>query len=173
MLVGINEEVMFRGLFLGGLLARLGDRKSGVIASAVISSLVFGAFHVIGSLDPSNWLTLTQGAMKTLQTGLFGFVLCAPVLEDHNLGGAISYHGFNDWIILLGSILTGVPENLTTYVVDDPQVAMLASGMYGVMCVLYLPKAIQAVRRLMRLEEPQLGPFMREGAPVAYGAHFR
>ncbi|MBQ6410995.1 MAG: CPBP family intramembrane metalloprotease, partial [Atopobiaceae bacterium] len=53
-LVGINEEVMFRGLFLGGLLARLGDRKSGVIASAVISSLVFGAFHVIGSLDPSN-----------------------------------------------------------------------------------------------------------------------
>ena len=172
-LVGINEEVMFRGLFLGGLLARLGDRKPGVIASAVISSLVFGAFHVIGSVDLSNHLSLVQGIMKTLQTGLFGLVLCAPVLEDHNLGGAISYHGFNDWIILLGYVFTGVPENLTTYVVDDPQVAMLAIGMYAVMCVLFLPKAIQAVRRLMRLEEPQLGPFMREEAPVAYGGHFR
>lgn len=172
-LVGINEEVMFRGLFLGGLLARLGDRKSGVIASAVISSLVFGAFHVIGSVDLSNHLSLVQGIMKTLQTGLFGFVLCAPVLEDHNLGGAISYHGFNDWIILLGYVFTGVPESLTTYVVDDSQVAMLAIGMYAVMCVLFLPKAIQAVRRMLKLEEPQLGPFMREETPVAYGAHFK
>ncbi|MBE6480242.1 MAG: hypothetical protein E7Z98_07005 [Olsenella sp.] len=37
--------------------------------------------------------------------------------------------------------------------------------------LLYLPKAIQAVRRLMRLEEPQLGPFMGDGAPEARGAH--
>ena len=42
---------------------------------------------------------------------------------------------------------------------------------YAVMCLLYLPKAIQAVRRLMRLEEPQLGPFMGDGAPEARGAH--
>lgn len=173
LLVGINEEVMFRGLFLGGLLARLGDKKSGVIASAVVSSLVFGAFHVIGSVDLSNHLSLAQGIMKTLQTGLFGFVLCAPVLEDHNLGGAISYHGFNDWLIMLGYIFTGVPDELTNYVLDDPQVAMVAIGVYAAMSLLFLPKAIQTVRRMMRLEEPQLGPFMREESPVAHGAHFK
>ena len=169
--VGINEEVMFRGIFLGGLLARLGDRKSGVIASAVISSLVFGAFHVIGSLDPSNYLTLAQGLMKTLQTGLFGFVLCVPVLEDHNIGGAISYHGFNDWVVMLGYVFTGIPETLATYVFADTQVAGALIMVYAVMCLLYLPKAIQAVRRLMRLEEPQLGPFMGDGAPEVRGAH--
>lgn len=169
--VGINEEVMFRGIFLGGLLARLGDRKSGVIASTIISSLVFGAFHVMGSLDPSNYLTLAQGLMKTLQTGLFGFVLSAPVLEDHNLGGTISYHGFNDWIVMLGYVFTGIPETLATYVFADAQVAGALIVVYAVMCLLFLPKAIQTVRRLMRLEEPQLGPFMGDGAQEVRGAH--
>lgn len=172
-LIGINEEVMFRGLFLGGLLARFGDRKSGIIASAVISSIVFGAFHVIGSLDPSSHLSWAQSIMKTLQTGLFGFVLCVPVIEDRNLGGAITYHGFNDWVIMLGYIFTGLPEDAATYVFEDAQVAGAAIGAYAVMSLLFLPKAIKAVRRLRQLEEPQLGPFVKEGAQAASGTHFK
>lgn len=171
LLIGINEEVMFRGLCLGGLLAWLGEKRSGIIASCVISSLIFGAFHVIGSLDLTNFLSIAQGLMKTLESGLFGFVLCVPVIEDHNLGGAITFHAYDDWIVMLGSIFTGISES-TTYVTDSPQLATFVIGIYAVMCLLFLPKMIQAIRRLQQIEEPQLGPFMREEAQASGGAHF-
>ena len=161
-LVGINEEVLFRGLLCGGLLAVFGGKKGGVIFSAVVSSFVFGYFHVMDDIDFTNVLEIAQGLTKTLQTGMFGFILCAPMLEDHNMGGAISFHGFNDWVVMIGMALTGLPTDLGTYVSKNAQTSIAAIAVLGVFCLIYLPKCIKAYRLMANLAMPQYGPFVRQ-----------
>lgn len=168
-LVGINEEIMFRGLFFGGLLAKFGGTKRGVLVSAIVSSLVFGFFHVMTSIDPTDGSSILQGLMKTLQTATFGFVFCAPVLEDRRLCGAMSFHSFNDWTLMAGYVFTGLPDTLGQYINEDTQVAPVVLVLYAIMCLIYLPKCIRAAKRLLALEEPQYGPLM-EGADVAEAA---
>ena len=46
MMVGVFEEVLFRVVLFGGMLSRHGATRNGLLASAVVSSVVFGAVHV-------------------------------------------------------------------------------------------------------------------------------
>ena len=45
--VGFYEEALFRVLLLGGLLSRHGGTRNGVVGSVLVSSVAFGAAHVI------------------------------------------------------------------------------------------------------------------------------
>lgn len=95
-MVGVNEEIMFRGLVFGGLLARLGAVANGVLKAAIISSLAFGFLHVAFDVNFTNIYSIGMGLMKTLETGMFAFIFCVPVLKGRNLWGAITAHGFFD-----------------------------------------------------------------------------
>jgi len=161
LLVGINEEVMFRGLALGGLLAKMGDSKSGIIWSAVISSIIFGAIHVVWDLDFTNGYSIATGAMKTLETSMFAFIFCYPVIKGRNLWGAITAHGFFDWIILCGNTIAAGGMEAPTYVSTDPKLAMAAIAMFAVMAVLYAPRTWRAVKELKKLSLPQYGPIAK------------
>ena len=171
--IGINEEVMFRGLLLGGLLAGMNGRRRSALWAAIISSLVFGFFHVMSDMNPENPLSIAQGIMKTLQTGTMGLFFCVTVLEDHRLCGAMSTHGFTDWIVLMGKVLVGF-DGAISYVNTDDRLAKASIVIYAVMCLIYLPKFIQAIRRLLKVEEPELGPFLTspEKTERPTGAHF-
>ena len=156
-LVGINEEAIFRGLLLGGLLLWFGRKKNGVLWAAVISSIVFGLVHVVFDLDFSNVSTLLTGLMKTLETTMFAIVWCYCVLEYKNLIGAMTAHAFFDWIVVVGSLLSGSGLS-TDYVTDDPRKAVFQCVFFGLTALLYLPRTIKAVKGI-KASEPTNGPF--------------
>ena len=158
-LVGLNEELLFRGLFLGGLLGKLGGTKKGILTAVLVSSVAFGLAHVVFDLDLTNIWSIGQGFMKTLQTGLFAVCLSLPVLEDDNLGGSMWFHGFNDLVLMSGSAFTGVSESLGKYVFLDNQVGAAGMIVTGITSLIYLPKAINAIKRIRALDEPNYGPF--------------
>ena len=160
-LVGVNEEVMFRGLVYGGLLAKLGGTSTGLLKAAVISSLVFGLMHVVFDVDYANFYSIGSGLLKTLETGMFAFIFCVPVVKGRNLWGAITAHGFFDWIVLCGNSIQNGGLSNPTYVSDNPTVAIAAMVIFGVLCLLYLPRTIRAYKELRSINEPQYGPFMR------------
>ena len=164
--VGINEEAMFRGLMFGGLLAGVGNKKNGPVWAAVVSSFAFGLLHVIFDLDFNYPLGVLQGMLKTIETGMFGFIICVSVLERRNLGGAMSVHGFFDWILMVSSAISG-SEITATYVSKDPQVAIAGCVIFTIFTLLYLPRTIKAFKRLSAVPLPQYGPFASEqSAPI-------
>lgn len=157
--VGINEELMFRGLLMGGFLAKLGDRKNGALYAALISSIAFGAMHVVFDMDYSNAYSIISGLMKTLECAMFGFILCVPALEDHCLWGPITAHAFFDWIILVGNAIAAGGMHAPSYVSSDPKTAMIAIGLFTALAIIYTPRTIRSVKELRALEVPQGGPF--------------
>lgn len=158
--VGINEEGIFRGLLMGGLLAKLGSKKNGPLLAALVSSLVFGADHVIFDMDYSNAFAIGTGLLKTLETSMFAFILCAPIMEDKNLWGAMTVHAFTDWVILCGSTVRSGGMSAPTYVSTDPGHALPSMILFGVLVLLYLPTTIRAFKDLRAMELPQNGPFI-------------
>ena len=158
-LVGINEEAMFRGLMFGGLLAGLGERKGGPVLAAVISSLAFGFAHVVFDISFDNAWGLLQGALKTIESGMFGLILCVSVLEERDLVGPITVHAFFDWILMIGNASAGSLPT-ANYVSTEQNVAIAGSVIFAVFIVLYLPKTIQSFRRLSAAPLPQYGPFV-------------
>ncbi|MGH6950129.1 MAG: lysostaphin resistance A-like protein [Vitreimonas sp.] len=76
-----SEEIVFRGVILATLAARYG-----VGAGLVISSLLFGLWHV--SFD----LSLTDNVMKFATTFAFGVTAGIVTLHYGNLGPAIALH---------------------------------------------------------------------------------
>lgn len=159
-LVGINEECMFRGLLLGGLLAGFGGKKNGPLIAALVSSIAFGAIHVIFDMDTTNIYSIGTGLMKTLETAMFALILCYPTIDGKSLWGAITAHAFFDWIILCGSTVANGGMEAPTYVSSDPESAMVAMAFFGVVALLYLPKTIRAIKDLRDMELPQYGPFI-------------
>lgn len=160
MLVGINEEGMFRGLVFGGLLARMGGTEGGPLRAAIIASVSFGLVHVVFSLDPTNVYSIASGIMKTLECSMFALILCIPVLESRNLLGAMTVHAFFDWVIMLGNAITTDGVSIPSYTSTDPRIALSSIVVFSVLCVCYLPKTIRAVKELRGIELPRYGPFV-------------
>lgn len=158
--VGINEEAMFRGLVLGGLLAKLGTTSNGVLKAAIISSLLFGFIHVAFDMNYANLYSIGAGLFKTLSSGMFALILCVPVIKGRNLWGAITAHAFFDWVLLCGNSIQQGGMLKPAYTSDNPQIAVAAMAVFGIMCLLYLPRTIRAFKELRDIEVPQLGPFM-------------
>ena len=157
MLVGINEEVIFRGLSLGGLLLWFGKKKNGVLIAAIISSLIFGYVHVMMDIDVTQMNTLLTGLMKTLETSMFGLVWCYCVLEYKNYFGVIITHALFDWFVIVGMQLFDQNADVS-YVSSDSKSAILQCGMFGLMILLYLPRTIKAIKNI-RSMQPSEGPF--------------
>lgn len=162
MLVGVNEEGIFRGLLMGGLLAKLGDKKGGPLIAALVSSLAFGVVHVISDMDYSNAFAIGTGFLKALETAMFAFILCAPVVQGKNLWGVMTVHAFTDWVILCGSAIRSGGMSVPTYVSTDPEHARSSMIVFALLALLYLPKAIRSFKDLRATELPQYGPFVEK-----------
>ncbi len=73
LLVGFFEEVLFRGVFFA-LLAGIFERtRKGLLLTYLISSLAFGAIHLLNVFQ-SGAAALLQAGYSILTGGLFGFV---------------------------------------------------------------------------------------------------
>ena len=162
MMIGMFEEIVFRGIILNGLLAPLGERRDGVLKALLISSLLFGAAHLIGQdTDWSDRLQATQAILKVAQTGVLGFVFGVCAIHQRNLTGVAVFHGFTDFVLMvLPYMLSGPEQGEVQYVTADSQAAMTTIVMYSVLISLYIPALVTAMRTLRQEQLPQCGEFM-------------
>ena len=163
--IGFGEEIEFRGLVTGGILAKSGRTKRGIWTAILVGALIFGAAHVDWTtLDFSDIYSVIQAFFKMLQTGMYAVMLSAVMLKTRSLVGVALVHGIDDYLLFVSSGLFGEDleiEYVTTSSVED---AISTIVFYAIICALYLPTLIKAVRYISkRLEAPQYGPFINEG----------
>lgn len=86
----VIEELFFRGLLLQWLLRRAsaaGEGRGGVIASVLISAVVFGIMHVLVAQT-----TMLGDVVEFLSTFLLGLLVAAVVARTGRLGTALVAH---------------------------------------------------------------------------------
>lgn len=161
--IGIEEECMFRALLLGGLQARLGGRRSGLVVACVLSSLLFGCAHIsFGDVAWGDPLQSGQAVLKIAQTGTYGFVLAVAVVRDESISGAALFHGLDDFLVMfVANGLLG--EANTTNYVSSGSDAAYTLFFYGLVTILYLPVVWRAARELAHVGLPRRGSFYRAG----------
>ncbi len=95
-LVGLTEELTFRGILVATL-RRTGSGERGVL---LISSLLFGLFHL------PNWI-LGQDFVTTVRqvafTALFGMIFYALRRASGTLIACVVLHALYDWMIVQGA----------------------------------------------------------------------
>lgn len=94
MLVGIGEEMAFRGYLQVALM-----RSVGFWPAAILLSLAFGALHMVNA---------GEGLIGELTAGLAGFVFCYSLWRTGSLCWAIGAHMSWDWA---QSYFYGVPDS--------------------------------------------------------------
>ncbi len=156
--IGVFEESMFRGVLLHGILRKTGKTRSGVWIAILVSSLVFGTFHVTNYIFGGNYdLTgILQTIGKILQTGIFGILLSAIYLKTKNFWGISFVHALNDFFAFQGLIF--VVSQRGGYVQSGTAGNMMTLG-YLVMFILYLPALIKAIKIVKQLKVPEYGLF--------------
>ena len=166
--VGLFEESMMRGLCLNGLLARMGRTRGGVYGAVVLSSLMFGMFHMDVTVGFGEPLLVAQNVMKVLQTGMCGFLFAAILVKTRNLWTVIAIHAANDFMLLfITNGLTDAP--VTTDYVQTGDAGTTILALYCTMCVLYLP-FLRIGKRLIDQASPWRGDFYHcDSAPVPPG----
>lgn len=169
--VGVLEEFLFRGLLLGGLLARWGSDRRGVVASVAVSAAVFGLSHVAGDIltGPYTVSTVTQMVLKTLQTMVFGLLAGAAVVRSRNVWGAALMHAAADALPLTIDTLSGVSQESSYISADDSALPYILLA-YGIILALYIPAVVRSVQLLRGASAPDTGPLAHGWeTPAAFG----
>lgn len=155
--IGILEEGLFRGIDLNGFLAGFGGWRWGVLASVIVSAIMFGRVHVAQEAVTGGEAAM-QAFLKIVQTTMFGIVLCETCMHTHELGSAIIFHALNDFIMM--SVSMGLQGNTAVgnYISTDLGTAVMIA--YGIMIAVSLWPTIQALRAIWNEQQVNRGAFM-------------
>lgn len=116
LLVGISEELAFRGILFSG--ARSALRPIGAIA---LTSIIFGAVHVLNGITTGDWVA---AAMQATAATMSGLLFIAILIRTGSIIPAMIIHWLWDFgIFVLGNH-------------GGPQAATAATGELGLMKVL-------------------------------------
>ena len=158
--IGLGEEVMARGIVLGGLLAPLGKTKRGVVAAIVLSSLYFGILHVdFYTTDFTDMLQLAQSVLKVLQTGVYGFALACLAVSTDDVFSISILHGLDDFLLFIPTVVLAGESAEAEYVYTDASDAIVTMVMYAIMIALYLPVAVKAYKLVKKMPKATRGAF--------------
>ncbi len=102
---GWIEEILFRGTVLTALLQRWGQRRKGIYLAVLVSSILFGATHL---------LNFVQGRKPLLDTAtqitfavFFGVIFGACFLRNRTIWPMMLLHAAVDWAGTLDEIAVG------------------------------------------------------------------
>ena len=93
-LVGMNEEVIMRGIVLNLFADRFSNTRRGVLAAIILSSVIFGAAHIPNVLSG---VPLSSALIQALQATLLGVLFAAIYLRSGNLWICIIIHALVDF----------------------------------------------------------------------------
>lgn len=94
--VGLFEESVFRVLINDAILYKFRNSKYVFVWIAIISSFVFGAVHVITPKVFASPAALGTAGLKTVSTGLLGFVFLILYWKTRNIWGIALVHALYD-----------------------------------------------------------------------------
>ncbi len=94
--MGLFEELAFRAVINDAIIYKFREKKYVFVLSAVVSSLVFGAVHVLG-FDPTSPIAWGQAVAKTLESGVFGLALLILYWKTRNIWACGVAHGLFDF----------------------------------------------------------------------------
>lgn len=145
--IGIVEEITFRGLVFGGLLQKFGNTKRGIIFAAVLSGLLFGVMHVLGSILNGEVTSMTTAAMavfKTVQAGIFGIVLAFIYYKTRNIYTVAALHALDDFLLLFSGSFHNA-ERVSYVTTKEAGVAAIA---YIVFTVVVIPSLVRCIKNV-------------------------
>lgn len=120
LLVGLFEEVLFRGILFRGL-----RRGLGPVAAFFASSLIFGAMHYV------NWVggqPLGDTHVQVIHAAAAGLLYCAVMLVANSIWPAVFLHGAWDCIVAFNQTVQGLGE-ATLAPASAP--TLLSAAIYG------------------------------------------
>jgi membrane protease YdiL (CAAX protease family) len=140
LMVGLSEELMFRGIVLRALLAR-----TSLLVSLIVTSVLFGSVHVLNVFVTGE---LLPAAIQAVAAGFSGLLFAALVVRTGSLIPAIVLHGFWDFSVFMFSIAAkakdaGISEPVTS----------LWQGLAPI--ALVLPNLLYALFLLRKRARPQ------------------
>lgn len=125
LLIGITEEVVFRGVLLP-IVARSFHGKP--LISILISSAFFGGLHLINS----SHISLTYVLPQILFAMLMGTLFAGIYVHTHNLTLPILLHSLTD----LSIIVQLIQHPTSSSNLDMPaQTSMIVAGFYGILLI--------------------------------------
>ena len=142
-LVGVAEELVFRGIIAQTLLERYGTSRAGVWKACLLSGVLFGAAHLTNILGSAPFGVL----MQCVFAASLGTLFAAVYFRTGNLWVTVFLHGAMD----ISSMLIGGLYGTTTVAeaVSDYDASMLLS------VLLYLIPTVFLLRK-KKLPEVQL-----------------
>ena len=119
-MVGVAEELMFRGVLLNSCLDLFGENSVSSIKKAIIiSSVIFGVFHVFNVLIGAS---LSGSIVQAINAIVLGMMLGAVyVRSGKNIWPCIVIHGFHDFAAFMQSGMlegSGIKDVVSGYNVD-------------------------------------------------------
>ena len=114
---GIVEEIFFRGILLGYL-----EKKYGLVAAVIISSLLFGAPHLL-NVDIFSISLIVQ---VTVFITLYGVIMSMIVYYTDNIWNSISVH--ISWNVITGLIINQGAEIESNFVLQMKDKSLFWNG---------------------------------------------
>ena len=147
---GLFEEALFRHTFVKIPLGNEYSIKK-VIIYAVTSSFCFGIMHVISDLIGATDLTALNYALaaaKTLQSGLFGFILCIIYLKTKSFWGVVGFHMLNDFLFGISSYLYE-KEEVDSYIKGATSSENISALIFMLLnCAILIPALVWSVKTI-------------------------
>lgn len=135
MSVGLFEELAFRAVINDAIIYKFRNWKYVFVLSAVVSSLVFGAVHVLG-FDITSRMAWMQAIGKTLSAGVFGLTLLIMYWKTRNIWACGVVHGLYDFLASISMAVFKNPGFKEHRYVAPDEAAVPVIVMYSILTVL-------------------------------------
>lgn len=111
-LVGLSEEILFRGIIFGAL-----RQKHSLIWSIVVSSLVFGLLHLV---NLGSGQSLSATVYQVVNAACLGALFCAILLQTNSLWFPIALHTIWNSYVMVGLYTAATPDPFAGLTPTDP-----------------------------------------------------
>ncbi|MGL5675810.1 MAG: lysostaphin resistance A-like protein [Cellulosilyticaceae bacterium] len=123
--VGVNEELSMRSLILNNLIHKYGESRKSIYKAILISSIIFGAIHLVNIFFMSPVTVLVQ----TINAASAGVLFAAIYICSKNIWAGIVIHALVDWLALfIGQCFVGGESVLSVSMTIPQGIMMIILG---------------------------------------------
>ncbi len=110
-LIGVNEEIVFRGIILNLFLDKFGNSKKGILTSTILSGVIFGAVHLTNIFSG---VSVGSATIQAVEAALLGILFAQIYLRSGNIWITVIFHALTDFASMLPSGIYGAGNAVDT-----------------------------------------------------------